>query len=211
LTNRYQYQRTFKRTDEGGFRPTDEGQALAGRSEVILPHLGIRGKQRTLVTDAPTKDGMVDSTISFSAANGFYGYPPAPDALITGRFEISVSEGGVINIEGGSHTGYPSFAAYAYEKDATGKVKTRPLYEFKETDIGTLSDPDSPRGLARMRVPATHLEPLPSAADATTTGPDQSLTAPAKESPPREVDDKQPNAQPQADGVEHQPEDGETN
>jgi hypothetical protein len=49
---------------------------------------------------------------------------------------------GRVNIAGGSHDAFPSYGVYGYRMDDKGKVKSFKLYEFKETTVDKLAEPE---------------------------------------------------------------------
>lgn len=81
----------------------------------------------------------ISFTAGGHAVNGFSSLPGGPAGSIDYRFRFTIDAHGDAMLDWGVHKGFPSYSAYAYKHDASGKLRTQTLHESRERALEDLT------------------------------------------------------------------------
>ncbi|HEV7747809.1 MAG TPA: discoidin domain-containing protein [Pyrinomonadaceae bacterium] len=115
--------------------------ATAGRSEILIEGLGLKGHATVKGSQSIDKEGNLHLSLQITGTNAFSGVPGAPEGHIQINVNLLVTPDGKVGIEGGGRTAFPSTGLYVYTMRANGKSAVATLGEGRETEPAALTQP----------------------------------------------------------------------
>ncbi len=116
--------------------------ATAGRSDVLIEGLGLKGTVTLNGTKDVDKQGNLHLHLQITGKNGFSGAPGAPEGEIKININLTVTSDGKVGIDKGSEsTNYPSIGVYSYNQGQDGKPASNVIIELGETKPSALTQP----------------------------------------------------------------------